>query len=90
MVLFWGLVLLLLVLVSVLLVSTWIHIGGGGEGRGGSEGRGIVTVVSVHPARWRASPLGVVPAGLGDGAGDCHDVANLPRLCLFVSLLYLF
>ena len=35
-------------------------------------------------------PLGVVPVGLGDGAGDCHDVANLPKECLFISLLYLF
>ena len=51
---------------------------------------GIVTVVSVHPARWCTSPLGVVPAGLGEGVGDCHDVANLPRVCLFVSLVFLF
>ena len=36
------------------------------------------------------SPLGVVPAGLGDGVGHCHDVANLPRVCLFISLVYLF
>ena len=40
-------------------------------------------MVSVHPARWCTSPLGVVPAGLGDGVGDCHDVAKLPRVCLF-------
>ena len=39
-------------------------------------------MVSVHPARWCTSPLGVVPAGLGDGVGDCHDAANLPRVCL--------
>ena len=26
-----------------------------------------------------------------DGVGDCHDVANLPRVCLFISFfLYLF
>ena len=43
-------------------------------------------MVSVYPARWCTSPLGVVPAGLGDGVGDCHDVANLPRVCLFISL----
>ena len=31
-----------------------------------------------------ALPLsGVVPAGLGDGAGHCHDVAKLPKVCLF-------
>ena len=47
-------------------------------------------MVSVHPARWCTSPLGVVPAGLGDGVGDCHDDANLPRVCLFISLVYLF
>ena len=66
--LFVGFVLLLLILVSVLLFSTWIYIR-----------RGIVTVVSAHPARRCTSPLGVVPVGLGDGVGDCHDVANLPR-----------
>ena len=31
-----------------------------------------------------------VPAGLGDGVGHCHDVAKLPRVCLFISLVYLF
>ena len=31
-----------------------------------------------------------MPVGLGEGVGDCHDVANLPRVCLFISLLYLF
>ena len=74
----WRLVLLLLILVFALLVSTWIHIRGG-----------IVTVVSVHPARWCTSPLGVVPAGLGEDVGDCHEVANLPRVRLFLSLVYL-
>ena len=53
-------------------------------------GGGIVTVFSVYPALWCTSPLGVVPVGLGDGVGDCHDVANLPSVCLFISLLYLF
>ena len=47
-------------------------------------------MVSVHPARWCTSPLGVVPAGLGDGVGDCHDAANLPRVCLFISLIFHF
>ena len=47
-------------------------------------------MVSVYPARRRTSPSGVVPAGLGDGVGDCHDVTYLPRVRLFVSLLYLF
>ena len=77
----WGLVLLLLILVTALLVSTWIHIRRGGT---------IVTVVDVHPARRCAFPLGVVPVGLGDGVGHCHDVANFPRVCLFISLLSFF
>ena len=47
-------------------------------------------MVSVYPARRCTSPLGVVPVGSGDGVGDCHDVANLPRVCLFISLFYLF
>ena len=47
-------------------------------------------MVSVHPARRRASPLGVVPAGWRDGVGHCHDVAKFPRVCLFISLVYLF
>ena len=47
-------------------------------------------MVSVYPARWCTSPLVVVPAGLGDGVGHCHDVAKLPRVCLFISLVYLF
>ena len=51
-------------------------------------GGGIVTVVSVHPARQCTSPLGVVPIGLGDGVGHCHDVANFPGKCLFISLVY--
>ena len=47
-------------------------------------------MVSVHPS-WRCtSPLGVVPVRLGDGVGHCHDVANLPRVCLFISHVYLF
>ena len=61
-------VLLLLILVFVFLVSTWIQ----------HWEEGIVTVVSVHPARWCSSPLGVVPVGSGDGVSDCHDAANLP------------
>ena len=47
-------------------------------------------MVSVHPARWRTSPLGVVPAGLEDGVGHCHDVAKLLKVCLLISLVYLF
>ena len=42
-------------------------------------------MVSVYPARRCTSPLGVVPVGSGDGVGDCHDVANLSRVCLFFS-----
>ena len=45
-------------------------------------------MVSVHPARRRTSSRGVVPVGFGDVVGHCHDVANLPGKCLFISLLY--
>ena len=47
-------------------------------------------MVSVHPARWCTPPLAVEPAGLGDGVGHCHDVAKLPKVCLYISLLYFF
>ena len=50
-------------------------------------GGGIVTVVSVHPAQRRTSPLGVVPVGLGEGVGDCHDAAYLQRRGLFFNSL---
>ena len=45
-------------------------------------------MISVHPARWCTSPLGVVPVGLGSGVGDCHDVANFPEQWLFYSLVF--
>ena len=49
-------------------------------------------MVSVHPARRCSSPLGVVPVGLGDGVGDCRDVANVPKECLsippFISFFF--
>ena len=47
-------------------------------------------MVRVHPARRRTSPRGVVPVGLGDVVGHCHDVANLPGKWLFISLVFLF
>ena len=47
-------------------------------------------MVSVHPARRCTSLLGVVPAGLGEDVGDCHEVADLPRVRLLISLVYLF
>ena len=47
-------------------------------------------MVSVCPARRCTSPLGVVLVGLGDDVGDCHDVANLLRMRLSISLLFLF
>ena len=47
-------------------------------------------MVSVHPARWCTSPLGVVPAGSGDGVGDCHDAANFLEKWLFISLVFYF
>ena len=71
----WGLVLFLLILVSVLLVSTWIHIRRGHRHSGQRPSRSAAYFL-----------LGVVPVGLGDGVGDCHDVANLP----WVSFYFLF
>ena len=55
-----------------LLVSTWIHIW-----------RGVVTVVDVQPTRRSTSSCGVVPVGLGDGVGDCHDATVLQEEGLF-------
>ena len=43
-------------------------------------------MVSVHPAQRRASPLGVVPVGLGDG----RDVANLQGKCLLYFPFFIF
>ena len=43
-------------------------------------------MVSVCLARRCTSPLGVVPVGLGDGVGDCHDVANFLKKCLCIPL----
>ena len=68
----WSLVLLLLILVF----AFW-------SAPGFASGGGVVTVVSVHPARRCTSPLGVVPVGLGDGVGDCHDAGNLLKERLF-------
>ena len=48
-------------------------------------------MVRVHPARQCTSPPRVVPVGSGDGVGDCHDAADLPGKCLFISpFFYLF
>ena len=47
-------------------------------------------MVSVYPARRCNSPLGVGPVGLGDGVGDCHDVANFLERCLCISLVFHF
>ena len=53
-------------------------------------GRGIVTVVDVHPT-WRCTSLrGVVPVGLGEVVGDCHDAPGLQRKGLFISLFKFF
>ena len=56
---------------------------------------GVVGCVEAS-SQWSASILlggalplaGSVPAGLGDGVGHCHDVANLPGKCLFMSLFF--
>ena len=73
----WGWVLLLLIMV----VSTWIHIR---RGHLHSYLRPSCSVVHF--------PLGGgVPAGSGEGVGDCHDVAILPRGCvLFYFPLCIF
>ena len=47
-------------------------------------------MASVYPARWCTSPLGVVPAGLGDGVGHCHDVSKLPKRASFYFPLLSF
>ena len=45
-------------------------------------------MISVHPT-WRGtSPRGVVPVGLGDGVGHCHDAANLPKELFFCPLVF--
>ena len=44
-------------------------------------------MVSVHPARRRTSPPGVVTVGLGDGAGECHDAANLLKISFYFTLV---
>ena len=76
---FWGLVLLLLVLVSVLLVSTWIHIRRGHRHSGKRPSRSAVYF-----------PSWVVPVGSVDGVGDCHDVANFLEKWFFISLVVHF
>ena len=47
-------------------------------------------MASAHPARRRASTLGVVPVGSGDSVGHCHDVANFLEKWLFISLVVHF
>ena len=70
----WGLVLLLLILVSVLLVSTWIYIRRRHRHSGQRPSRWVVHFSSRGRARW-----------VGDGVGDCHDVATLLGKRLFIS-----
>ena len=72
-----GLVLLLLILVSVLLVSTWINIRRGHRHSGQRSSCSVVHFPSRGRARW-----------VGDGVGDCHDVTNLPRVCLSFPLFW--
>ena len=47
-------------------------------------GGGIVTVISVHPARRCTSPHRMLPVGLGDGVGDCYDAADLSQGSVFL------
>ena len=53
------------------------------------EGASLQWSASI-PLGGVTSPRGVVPVGLGDVVGHCHDVANLPGKWHFLSLLYLF
>ena len=69
---FWELVLLLLILVSALLVRTWIHIRRGPRYSGQRPSRSAVYLPSPS-----------CPLGSGDGVGDCHDVAKFPRRVSF-------
>ena len=71
---------------SVLLVSTWINIG---EGGGREEGHRHSGPASI-PLGGVLPLTGFVPVGSGDGVGDCDDVANLPRVRLFISLFLSF
>ena len=52
----------------------------------GQLGGGIVTVVSVHPARRCTSPLGVVPGGLGDGVVTTSPIS---QECVFLFPFYI-
>ena len=74
----WRLVLLLLILVSVLLVGTWINIR-----------RGIVTVVIVHPARRCTSPPGSCPLGW-EKALATVTTSPISQECVFSFPLYIF
>ena len=69
----WGLVLLLSILVLFLLVNTWIH----NWERHRHSCRRPSHLVVHFPSR-------VLPVGLGDGVGDCHDAA------IFQEGLFLF
>ena len=75
----WVLVLLLLILVSVLLVGTWIDIRMGAS----LQWSAPIPLGGVLPFP------GSCPLGWGDGVGHCHDVASLPGKCLFISPLFL-
>ena len=75
----WGLVLLLLIFVFVLLVSTWIYIRRGHRQSGQRLSCSVVHFSSRGRARW-----------VGGKAGHCHDVAELPRVCLFISFFNLY
>ena len=70
----WGLVFLLLILVTAFLVSTWIHIWRGHRHSGQRASRSTVHFPSRGPARW-----------VGRRLGDCHDAATLQKEGLFVS-----
>ena len=47
-------------------------------------------MVSVHPAQWCTSPLGVVPAGLGTALAHCHDSVYFPGVSFWWNKFYSF
>ena len=78
----------LLILVTALLVSTWIYVRRGHRHSGQRPSRSAAYFSSrgihiIHIRRGHRYSL-----GWGDGVGHCHDVANLPGKCLFISLFF--
>ena len=75
----WGLVLLLLILVSVLLVSTWIHIRRGHRHSGQRPSSSAVYFPSRGRARW-----------VGETALATVTTSPVSQESVFLFLLYIF